>query len=262
MCFLKRYTDISEKKTLEGFSGVIDMHSHFLPFADDGSRSVEESLNMLKLSYSQGVRRIVATPHFYPESESPDEFILKREKSVMALRDALEKKREIGETFPEVYVGAEVAFFNGMSRCADLDKLCVIGTKLLLLEMPFEKWTETVIEELIAIKNARGLTPVIAHIERYAFVQKKRIIEQIFSEGILIQANAEAFISGIMKNVIMRMLADGKIDVIGSDCHDILHRPPNMDKAIVKIQDRLGSKRVEELTELGNSLLKNAQRIM
>ena len=55
-----------------------DFHSHILPGIDDGSKSIEESLEMLALSYGSGVRRMVATPHFYPRHQNPDSFVLER----------------------------------------------------------------------------------------------------------------------------------------------------------------------------------------
>ena len=57
---------------------MTDFHSHILPGVDDGSKSIEETLKMLELLSDQGVRRVVATPHFYPNHHSVEEFLEKR----------------------------------------------------------------------------------------------------------------------------------------------------------------------------------------
>ena len=87
MFFTKKRTD--GERAAFGCSNLIDMHSHVLPAVDDGSESVEESLEMLRLSYSQGVRKMVATPHFYPHSMNPSKFLERREEAVKALAEAV-----------------------------------------------------------------------------------------------------------------------------------------------------------------------------
>ena len=114
---------------------MIDFHSHFLPGIDDGSDSVETSIAMLNAWYSQGIKEICATPHFYAEHNTPERFITRRNKAFAMVQDATKNELQ------NVRLGAEVLFFDGISRYDGLHDLCLEGTDLLLLEMPFRTWT-------------------------------------------------------------------------------------------------------------------------
>jgi protein-tyrosine phosphatase len=88
-----------------------DFHSHILPGGDDGSRSVNESLKMLSLDADQGIRRVIATPHFYANHDTPERFLKRREAAWSHLREAVEGFSGL----PEIVLGAEVYYFPGMS---------------------------------------------------------------------------------------------------------------------------------------------------
>ena len=111
---------------------MIDFHSHILPSIDDGSKDVEMSLQMVALLQKQGVDTVCATSHFYATQRSPERFLQRRAEAYEALRAALP------EDAPAIRLGAEVLYFPGISHMAALPQLCLEGTKLLLLEMPFE----------------------------------------------------------------------------------------------------------------------------
>ena len=81
---------------------IIDFHTHVLPAMDDGSRSVEESLQMLRMEVEQGIFHVVATPHFYPQYDNPEQFLRKRTAAEMQLREAMAKETGM----PELTVGA------------------------------------------------------------------------------------------------------------------------------------------------------------
>ena len=70
---------------------VTDFHSHILPEIDDGSRSVEESIAMLRIEAEQGIRHVVATPHFYPQYQTPEVFLEKRDRAEAILREEMQK---------------------------------------------------------------------------------------------------------------------------------------------------------------------------
>lgn len=113
---------------------MIDFHSHILPAMDDGSRNIEESLQMLRMLQEQGVERVIATPHFYADENPPDVFLRRR-------ADAWEHLRaHLTQGLPHVLLGAEVHYFQGISRTAQVRQLCIQDTGVLLLEMPFSGW--------------------------------------------------------------------------------------------------------------------------
>ena len=148
---------------------MTDFHSHVLPEMDDGSRSVEESLEMLAMSWQQGVRHMAATPHFYAEENSPEEFLKRRAVSAEKLQRAVEGR----ENLPILHLGAEVRYYEGFSQTQSLEKLKIQGTDLLLLEMPFAPWTERMFREIRNAQQRLGCTVVLAHIERYLHDQTR-----------------------------------------------------------------------------------------
>lgn len=245
MFFTKKRTDVAAEAFC-GSIGLTDFHSHVLPRVDDGSESVESSLEMLRCSYDQGVRNIVATPHFYPNMTNPDDFLERRGRAAQALAAAVSEQKTLGKDFPAVYLGAEVAYFDGISRSSAVSGLCILGTKLLLVEMPFERWTEPEVRELISLK-AKGFQPVVAHYDRYCSYQDKDLLDRLLEGGIAIQLNAEAFLRFGTKRQALGMMSIGAVGFLGSDCHNMTTRMPNLPSAVIVIEKSLGRGCVEDL---------------
>ena len=210
---------------------MIDVHSHVLPGVDDGSKSVEESLAMLRTSAQQGIRCVAATPHFYAMESSPEQFLARRKAAADRLRAAWEPG------LPKLLLGAEVYFFEGISRVDDIDRLALGGT-LLLLEMPFGPWTERMIAEAALLHEQRGLSVVLAHIERYFRWQPKELWDELLDMGLLTQCNAGFFLDWKTRHKARRMLAEGKIHLLGSDTHNMTARPPRLGEALASLGER------------------------
>ena len=140
---------------------MIDLHSHILPRMDDGSRSTEESLQMLTALGAQGVTDVAATPHFYASENGPDRFLARRARSWQQLRPHLTA------SLPRVHLGAEVLFFEGIAAFDGLPRLCLSGTDVLLLEMPFRPWNGRMLDELLELAGRPDVTVLLAHMERY-----------------------------------------------------------------------------------------------
>ena len=111
---------------------LIDFHTHILPCLDDGSKSVEMSLSMLREETEQGVRHVVLTPHFYARHDDPDRFLASREAAAEALKAAVAEVPGL----PTLHLGAEVAYFRGMSDCEILRDFCIGRTECILVELP------------------------------------------------------------------------------------------------------------------------------
>ncbi|MCD7783981.1 MAG: capsular polysaccharide biosynthesis protein [Oscillospiraceae bacterium] len=223
---------------------MIDFHSHILPGIDDGSKSVEESCRMLRESFMQGVSQIVATPHFYAEDNSPKKFLERRERAYKKLEPSLDSD------MPEIFLGAEVKYFEGISRSDDVSLLKIEGTDLILLEMPFMAWNQRIVSEVIELASGRHTKLILAHIERYFRYGAEKYLDDFYRNDILIQANAESFIGGkFATRKVMNMLRDGKIDILGSDCHNMSSRRPNMGDARKEISKRIGNNMLDKLDE-------------
>ena len=232
---------------------MIDFHTHTLPGMDDGSRSVQESLRMLRMAASQGVRYMAATPHFYAEKEPPEVFLDRRERAETMLREAMEGQQRL----PRIFPGAEVRYYEGFSRTLALNKLAIGNTRLLLLEMPFVPWTERMLQEVRNAQEQLGVTIVLAHIERYLPMQKEpRFWEQLEDMAVLVQANAGFFIRLRDRGKALRLLRQGRIHLLGSDCHNTRSRPPNLGRAASIINNRLSPNQVQWLEKREKRLLK------
>ena len=222
---------------------MIDFHSHVLPRIDDGARDETESAALLQMLSDQGIDRLAVTPHFYAESRTPEQFLEKRAVSYERLRSVLTPGS------PEIRLGAEVFYYPGISRMEQLARLCLEGTNLLLLEMPTVEWRRAMVSEIIEIERTRGLSVVLAHIERYAEFKKRDVIERLLDEGVSLQINAEALLNRRTRGRAMKMLLRDEIRFIGSDCHDPKNRPPQMMEAYEYLKVKTKGKFLESFEE-------------
>lgn len=252
------------KKQIDGVidyktAAFVDFHTHILPQADDGSHSAEQSLDMLRTLREQGVRTVVATPHFYVNMECPEDFLYGRDNATERLVKAA---RDCGMELPHVCLGAEVPYFSGIGGSRALSSLCIVGTHTILIEMPSKKWSDAVIDEIIRIKRVDGFGVVIAHIERYAEYQSRKVLDRLSSEGIVFQLNCEAFYRFVFKRFAFRMLRGENKILLGTDCHDMDLRKPDMSRAIEAITGKAGFETVEGIMRTGEALLRDAKFIL
>lgn len=235
---------------------MIDFHSHILPEMDDGSRNVSESIAMLSASKNQGIQTMMATSHYYQSRETIDEFLNRREKSFQKL--LTETK---GIEIPNIRLGAEVAFFSGMSKMEGLERLKMQGTDCILIEMPFSIWTSSNINEIYSIANNLALTPILAHVERFTdFTENSSKLDDLINLGAIFQMNGEYINGWKSKRRALKHLRDGDYFLLGSDCHNMDTRSPNLGAAFQTIQKKLGARRLGEIEELGYSLLLDSSK--
>ena len=233
-------------------SSVVDFHTHVLPRLDDGSRSVEESLAMLRMEAAQGIRRVVATPHFYAQVDAPKPFLERRAAAVSRLREAMEAFPEL----PRLSVGAEVHYFSGISDADILPELAIDGGRYVLIEMPMTVWTDRMYRELENIHDHFGLTPIVAHVDRYIGpMQTYGIPERLMELPVLVQANAAFFQRFSTKRMALRMLAEGQIHLLGSDCHDLKTRPVNLAQTVDLIEKKLGREAIARINACERMIL-------
>lgn len=209
---------------------MLDIHSHILPNVDDGSGSAEESLELLRASAQQGIDLMVATPHFYASQNSPQQFLGRRTAAAQKL------KAVWTPDLPRVALGAEVCYFDGVSRMDELSALRIGGTNILLLEMPFTKWSGRMLEEVFAIQDRRNTQVLLAHIERYLPFHNAGALQILREQGVKMQCNASFFLNWRTKRKALKMFRCGEINALGSDCHNMTSRPPRLGEAIQVIQ--------------------------
>ncbi len=233
-------------------SSAVDFHSHILPGIDDGSKDTEESIAMLQMEQAQGIDCVVATPHFYPQRDQLDRFLERREQAVKRLVEKIGERSEL----PRLHIGAEVHFFRGIGDCNALSLLTIADGNYIMIEMPQLMWTDEMYRQLERIYTKQKLRPILAHIDRYlSGFRTAKLLKRLEELPVLIQANAEFFLDKRTEAVAMRMLRDGKIHLLGSDCHNLTSRKPNLEEALKKIEKRLGDEAIARINRYEQTVL-------
>ncbi|GHU50114.1 tyrosine protein phosphatase [Clostridia bacterium] len=233
---------------------MIDFHTHILPGIDDGSQSVDESVQMLMAQNEQNTEAVILSPHYYHSKEPITSFLDRRETAFRILKAQWKPKT------PILMLGAEVAFYVDMTKDADIHRLCVAGTDVLLLEMPFTVWRTPMINEVYSLITNLRITPIIVHIERYINEpQNLEALRQLITMGAIIQGNAEFFLKLRTRRRAFTMLGQGQIQVFGSDCHNMTKQKPNMEKLEKMLNRKLKIEKSLQLLNYSRSLLSNAE---
>lgn len=197
----------------------------------------------------QGVKVAVATPHFYADDESVEHFTARRRDAYLHLVKSLPKGA------PLIRLGAEVRYYQGISKLPELSKLKIEGTDCILLEMPDEKISEYTLSELSELSGKKNQKIILAHIERYIDLQRPETWDRMLGMGIKMQVNASFVTSFMTRRRALNMLGNGEIHFIGSDCHSVDRRPPRIGKAFEYIEAKFGSQFVNQINEYGYSVL-------
>lgn len=212
---------------------MIDIHSHILPGVDDGAAAPYDSAELLKQMQKQGVTVAAATPHFYPGNMAVDDYIETRARSL----DSIKKSAE--ECGIKILLGAEVLYFHGIGSAAEISKLTIEGGKYLIVELlGLNCIDDHVIKDIENIRNNFGITPIIAHIERYCKYKGYKKLFSLIDDGVaLSQINATFFLSFSEKRAVKKLIKSGRVHFVASDCHHPKKRPVYLKKAFEVIRD-------------------------
>lgn len=208
---------------------MIDIHCHILPEVDDGADSMEDALEMAWMAADSGVTTIVATPHCNLPGASRKNYISKDlEHRFRQLRSSIQQT-EIPLT---VLPGAEILCTPEVPELLRKGELLTLaGSDYLLVEFFFDENLDY-IDEMLATIAAEGLTPVIAHPERYEVIQHTPyIIERWFRNNYVIQLNKGSILGRLGRRAAHTadwILANGLAHVVASDGHSPAIRTPQM----------------------------------
>ena len=199
---------------------VVDMHSHLLPGLDDGVRSVEESLYILKKLAKLGYRKVITTPHVMLEHypNKPEEIIVRASEIQHYLN-----KHQLNITFEaaaEYYLDEHLN-----SLLSTNEKLLTFHDGYLLFETSFMN-KPVFLEEAIFKMNVNGYKPVMAHPERYIYLQTNPdLISHLRNMNVLFQINLFSLLghySAGAKRLAGKLLNSGLVEFVGTDCHNAL----------------------------------------
>ena len=232
---------------------MIDFHSHILPGIDDGSKSIEESLNMLRKCKKDGIDTVVCTSHCYPTSQDDiDNYIIKRDNALLELQNAIAQS---GEDLPTLIPACELNLKTDVSQFEHLHKLCIKDTKYIMLEMPlFEDWPEWIYESIYSL-IVKGLRPIMVHIDRYPHQIKQ--IPNLYELDVLFQLNTESFLGFFERRASVKFIKGGHAHILGSDMHNTTTRSSTYAEGIAVIKKKLGDKYLAYFEENGRAILNN-----
>ena len=240
-------------------SGYFDIHSHILPALDDGSTSLEETKRMLQISYHEGIRNIIATPHF-------------RQGRFLSTKDEIKKAyKEVQKMIQEENMDINLYYGNEIYYSHDVADLLLNKEIYTLANTDYVLVEFSTVATFNEIKSGlqdlimNGFCPIIAHFERYKNLQNKwGQVEEIIDMGAYIQVNSSSFIGGKDRNRLKfakKLLKYNMIHFIAADAHGETKRPPSFMPCLSMIQKKYGEERVNHIIKINPSKLINNEII-
>ena len=223
----------------------IDMHCHILPALDDGAGNMEKTREMLQIAYEEGIREIIATPHFFASKKSA---------SVEQIEDMIyEVERQMQQWGFEIklYPGNEIYYRSEVPDLLEEGKIATLaGSRYVLVE--FDPVTEySYLRDGILKLDSYGYIPILAHTERYECLwKKKEKLQRVKDHGGLIQVNASSFQGGMFDEMAKRaryLMKNDLLDFIGTDAHSTGKRSPRMKETASYLYKKLGSKKADRI---------------
>lgn len=202
--------------------GIYDIHCHIVPGVDDGATDIGETVKLLRMEYEQGVRTVIATPHFrFRMFETPAEKV--REQFRLVEKAASEISPDL-----HVYLGCEFhANMEMLPMLREQKVMTMAGSRYVLTEFSHNS-EESYIRERLGALLSGGYKPIMAHIERYEATRNSLdFVEELADMGVYMQINADS-ITGkdgfFTKRYCNKIMKDGLLHFVGSDCHNSAKR--------------------------------------
>ena len=238
---------------------MIDIHSHILPNIDDGSRSIEETFNLIKEAKNVGFEAIVSTSHYmegYYETNTPE-----REVWLNAIYENLQAKN----IDVKLYLGNEIYMSENMIKLLEEGKASTINdTSYVLFEMPLNAEPLNLYDAIYEMQQYK-IVPILAHPERYSFVQKEpELIYDLIQKGVLMQANYGSIIGQYGEKaqiIVKKFFENNMIHMLGSDVHRQNTIYPKIPQILSELNSLIGEEKLKELTTTNPKLVLNNKRM-
>ena len=243
---------------------MIDFHSHILPNIDDGSKSVEESINLVKEAAQAGFTGIISTSHYLQGYYESDE---QGRKSLLTsiIDESTKLCREDIAQIPQLYLGSEIYITTDIIKLLEEKKASTINnTKYVLFELPMNSkplFVKEVVYKLIEC----GYKPIIAHPERYSYVKEDiTFVKELKDMGALFQSNYGSIIGmygSSAKKTVKKLLKEDWISFLGSDVHKTGQIYSRIPKILKKLNKWIPSDMIQNLTTLNAQKVLNDQEV-
>ncbi len=226
---------------------MIDIHLHILPGIDDGPTTLQESLALADVLVREGIHAAVATPHYN------DEFVPRPAAEIQERVHELQLELDQHDIPLRIFPGHEALIQPGLVEDIQTGRLATLnGSRYLLLELWNDTWlpeTERVIFEL----RAFGITPILAHPERYRVFQRElKHLESLLHQGVLVQITANSLVGmqgRTAKRTAETLLKRGLVHCIASDAHGLHRRPPAIAPGLRQVVQVIGQVKTQQLIE-------------
>ena len=206
---------------------MLDMHCHVLYHIDDGPDTLYESMRLCEMAVENGIEGIASTSHLYSCLEIAD-FLPRRNDRILRVREELER-----EKIPlRLYPGAEVFVDDDIVHARHLEKVTLNNSRYLLIEFDFHGLSPRRLLYYLDAVEQMGLTPVVAHPERYSFLQQDHaLVDHLVQRGTIFQINADSLAgqTGFAEfDLAYRMVRHNAASLIATDAHSHLGRPNDL----------------------------------
>ena len=236
---------------------MIDFHAHILPNIDDGSASMEESINLIKEAEQAGFTGIISTSHYLQNYYESDE---EERRRILAELANQVKVADAEAEIPKLYLGSEIYISTDIVELLEEGKASTInGTNYVLFELPMNSkplFAKEVVYKLIE----NGYKPIIAHPERYSYVKEDiEFVRELKSMGALFQSNYGSVIGmygGSAKKTLKKLLKEDLISFLGSDVHAVGQIYTKVPKILRKLEKWISPEKLQELTTF------NAEKVL
>ena len=226
-------------------TGYWDVHCHLLPGVDDGADSLAESMRMLRMEYADGVRHMIATPHYRAGMfETPLEKLEAQYEAVCR-----EARRELPGLM--IYLGCEFYANMDMVEMLAARKRPLMGNSRAVLAEFSGNTPAEFIRERTAALRAAGFTPILAPVERYACLRENlTLVRELVGMGAYIQVNAGSILGEHgrrCRKFCSRLRKENLIHLVGSDAHGDQVRPPRIGACAAYLKKKCGSEYVNQI---------------
>lgn len=238
---------------------MVDFHTHILPNIDDGSRSIEETFNLIEEAKKAGFDKIVLTSHYMEGYYETD--VAERE----VWLDAISKNLFIKNFDGKLYIGNEIYMTDNIIKLLENAKASTINnTSYVLFELPLNAEPLNLYNIIYQMQQYK-IMPVLAHPERYSFMQKEpELIYDLVEKGVLMQSNYGSIIGQYGKkaqSLVRKMFENNLVHFLGSDVHRQNTVYTKIPECLMEIRSIVGDDYLEELTTKNPELALANKRI-
>lgn len=236
---------------------MIDIHSHLVYGVDDGSKTIEDTIYMLKEAKKVGFTDIICTPH-YMESyyEVPCNEIFNRILNVQKLTEEINIKIHQGN---EIYANENIIEYIKSKQAMSLN-----NSRYVLIEFPMQNKPMN-IDQVIYLLLQEGKTPIVAHPERYSYVRETpNMLLEYIEQGVLFQTNYGSIIGvygNEIKETAKKLLTHNMIHFLGSDNHRVNTIYKHIPESLKLLEKWIGQEKTLELTTNNPKYILNDEKL-